>query len=150
MFSSVVSCTMGRRATDIYIQTNTTGKYILPIMNEHEELGILRFVNLSYSISMHVSHLAMRAIRLSGMLTGSFSTRCWPFMEKLWQHYMRQLIEYTSPEWNTSYGCNKLKRTQRRDAKHIYRLKKFQYKKRLLRIGLPMLKPRCTWTLRAS
>jgi hypothetical protein len=115
-------------------------KIILHEVDEHDDLGVLRCADFSYT--KHVKRTSAKVFRLCGMYCRVFTSRSREFMMRLWKTYLRPKLEYASQVWHDSYGCYKLERIQRKFTKRISGLSTLVYEDRLSELNLPSLKNR--------
>ena len=112
------------------------------VVNQCTDLGLLRTSDFLYT--EHIRSIVDKALRCSGMLFRSFSSRQRAFMLKLFVTYMRPIVEYASSVWNSTQVSfrREVEYVQRRFTRRIRNLKHFSYEKRCKRLHLVTLEHR--------
>lgn len=120
----------------------TIGGSPLPVVSQCTDLGLIRSSDFKYNA--HISATVNKANRAMGMLLRTFSSRKQPFLLKLFKTYIRPILEYAAPVWNTaSAGLDHdVERVQRRFTKRIHGLNQQSYTSRLELLRLDSLAAR--------
>jgi hypothetical protein len=108
-------------------------------VNECTDLGIIRSNTAHYD--NHIKSVALKASRVAGMAWKLFATKHRDFQLKIYLSYVRPLLEYASPVWNSSdIGLsNILEKVQRRHTKRLFGPHPPTYNHRLAILKIPSL-----------
>ena len=92
-------CSSALRTTHTQLPTQHFGQQITAV-EQCMNLGVMTDRFFSYDV--HIRNVALKAIRLMGMVLKTFSTRNIELMVKIFATYIRLVLEYVSIVWSPS------------------------------------------------
>jgi ribonuclease P/MRP protein subunit RPP40 len=114
----------------------------IPVVERCTDLGLLRTADFKYNA--HITAMVSKASRATGMLLRAFSSRKPSLVTKLFTTYVRPMLEYVAPVWNTASATleRDIERVQRRLTKRMHGLQLMSYTDRLNFLHLDSLAAR--------
>ncbi len=136
-------CVLHLGNTDIHSQYSyfINGR-LLVTKNVVKDLGVLIDSNLNFKT--HVNSIVQRASLLSTSLFRSFHVKNHAFLTKLFNVFVRPLLEYASTVWSPQSveGINLVEGVQRRFTKNLSNLREASYSDRLAVLNITSLQSR--------
>lgn len=137
----VMHCGKKNRSST-YKFLNEAGPIIIEKSVRERDLGIILTPDLKWH--EQTTYVAGKASRMLGLLKKTFRTKDEKVWKKLYNSYIRPLLEFSTAVWNPYHhgDIELLERFQRRVTKYPRKLRNMSYEERLKRLNLTSLKNR--------
>jgi hypothetical protein len=118
------------------------GGYILPVVSEIKDLGVL--IDNQLDFSAHIKGVVSKAKQRIYLLFKCFNSRNMSLLLKAYNSYILPLFDYCSTVWSPTKLCDidLLENVQRNFTKRLQGMEEVSYEERLLKCGLESLELR--------